>query len=111
LKPKTPELCLKREYKSISKLIKQQNVSYYDILEVSPGANEKIITKAYFRLAKFVHPDKNKEASASEDFQVLKDVYDILKNPSSRMAYNCKIKKNKQMKTNHEGTTTSKKNS
>ena len=40
--------------------------SYQEILEVSKGANQDVIKKAYRKLAKKFHPDINKESGAEE---------------------------------------------
>ena len=52
--------------------------TYYDILEVTPGASDAEIRDAYKRLAKIVHPDKNKCSSAKAHFQDLNKAYQTL---------------------------------
>ena len=83
-----------------SQLAWGQHQETLEVLEVSQSANAREITKAYFKQAKIVHPDKNHSPHANEDFQALKDIYDILKNPSSRMAYNCRLRKQQQNVSN-----------
>ena len=42
---------------------------YYDILEVSRGASEEDIRKAFRKKALEFHPDRNKSADAHEKFK------------------------------------------
>jgi len=72
-------------------MLKSGALSYYDALQVSPSAGEVEITKAFRRRAKTIHPDKNKAATANEDFIALTNVYTVLKTPRSRLAYNCRM--------------------
>ena len=59
----------------------------YEILEIKSNATENEIKKAYHKLAKIYHPDKNKDANASEKFQKIHSAYEILSNDKSRHEY------------------------
>ncbi len=64
--------------------------SYYDVLQVSPDASIDEIKRAYYRLAKLYHPDRNPahKSAAENRLQVLNEAYDALKSPMSRKRYN-----------------------
>ena len=59
----------------------------YNILEIEPTSTETDIKKAYHRLAKIYHPDKNKEPNANEKFQKIQSAYEILGNDKTRQEY------------------------
>eukprot|EP00662_Eupelagonemidae_sp_cell21_P024770 gene24770-26765_t len=59
----------------------------YHVIGVRRDASEAEIKKAYFRLAREVHPDKCTTAGAEAAFKRLKRAYDILTNPRLRDAY------------------------
>jgi curved DNA-binding protein CbpA len=59
----------------------------YDILEIKPNASEVEIKKAYFKLVKIYHPDKNSSPDAAIKFQKIQSAYDILSNKESRQEY------------------------
>lgn len=59
----------------------------YNILEIEPTSTETEIKKAYHRLAKVYHPDKNKEPNANEKFQKIQSAYEILSNDKTRQEY------------------------
>jgi DnaJ-class molecular chaperone len=60
----------------------------YSILGVSRGADEKAIKSAYRKLAKELHPDKNKDnPKAAEKFSDVTRAYDLLSDAQKRAAF------------------------
>lgn len=60
----------------------------YLILGVSKGADEKAIKSAYRKLAKELHPDKNKDnPKAADRFSEITQAYDLLSDPKKRGQY------------------------
>lgn len=61
------------------------NRDFYKILNVKKSANTNEIKKAYRKLAKELHPDKNKDdPNASEKFSDLSNAYEVLSDDSKR---------------------------
>jgi curved DNA-binding protein CbpA/DNA-directed RNA polymerase subunit RPC12/RpoP len=60
---------------------------YYAILEVSQFASLDSIRESYKKLALKFHPDKNKEESATSDFQLLVKAWETLKDGAKRAEY------------------------
>lgn len=61
---------------------------FYKILGVSKNANNNQIKKAYRKLAKEMHPDKNKDDdTATEKFQDLGAAYEVLSDGEKRKKY------------------------
>jgi curved DNA-binding protein CbpA len=71
---------------------KEISTDYYEILQVSPKADQEMIEKAYRLLAKRYHPD-NQDTGDAGKFGTLMEAYLILSNPDKRAAYDF----------NHEG--------
>ncbi len=61
---------------------------YYQVLGVSADASQKDITKAYRKLARELHPDKNPGDSAAEErFKEVSAAYDVLGDETKRGEY------------------------
>ncbi|TVU13095.1 hypothetical protein EJB05_46771 [Eragrostis curvula] len=61
---------------------------YYDVLGVSKNASQGDIKKAYYALAKKLHPDTNKgDADAERKFQEVQRAYETLKDQEKRSLY------------------------
>jgi molecular chaperone DnaJ len=61
---------------------------YYKTLGLEPGASAKEITKAYRKLARDLHPDKNPgDAAAEERFKEVAAAYDVLGDEAKRKEY------------------------
>ena len=76
--------------------------SYYDILMVSPDADMTEIRKAYYKLAKTCHPDRNPRdrRMAELRFRLINEAYDTLKTPQTRAAYDRKRRRMKKQMRN-----------
>ncbi len=61
---------------------------YYKILGVGKNASEEEIKKAYRRLARQYHPDRNPgDKQAEERFKEISQAHDVLADPEKRKAY------------------------
>jgi molecular chaperone DnaJ len=60
---------------------------YYDILGVSRDANEKEIKSAFRKKAAALHPDRNKDPKAPEEFKKVNEAYQVLSDPEKRKMY------------------------
>lgn len=54
--------------------------SYYKTLEIPENSSKDSIKKAYHKLAKKYHPDKNKDADSEEKFKKISEAYNALTN-------------------------------
>jgi curved DNA-binding protein len=70
-------------------------VDYYEILQVNPNCDLKIIESAYRHLAKVYHPDHEETADVTR-FSAVIDAYNILKFPKKRAKYDYLYNLNKQ---------------
>ena len=64
--------------------------SYYAILGIERNAGLDDIKKAYRTKAKILHPDKNKNADAQEQFVLLNEAYEYLQNVRTGKLYDPK---------------------
>jgi len=61
---------------------------FYEVLGVSREADEKVIKKAYRKLAMQYHPDHNPgDPEAEEQFKLAAEAYDVLRDPEKRRLY------------------------
>lgn len=65
----------------------QQKRDYYEVLGISKTADKAGIKKAYRKLAKEKHPDRNKSAGADEQFKEIQEAYEVLSDDNKRKAY------------------------
>ena len=66
--------------------------TYYKILDVKKDASLTDIKKAYRTQAKLLHPDKNKNSDAHEQFILLNEAYEYFLNVKAGLAYDQKKK-------------------
>jgi len=65
-----------------------QDLSYYEILEVTQSADKATIKKAYRRLAKQFHPDKNPgDEEAEHKFKLCNEAYQCLSDEKQKSIY------------------------
>ncbi len=63
-------------------------LSYYEILEVTKSADKTTIKKAYRTMAKKYHPDKNPgDAEAEHNFKLCNEAYQVLSDEQQRGVY------------------------
>ncbi len=63
-------------------------LSYYEILEVSRNANGDEIKKAYRKMAKLYHPDRNPgDPEAEHKFKLCNEAYQVLSDEKQRAVY------------------------
>jgi len=61
--------------------------NYYEILGISKDADQKEIKRAFRKLAKEYHPDKNKSNEAAAKFKEINEAFSVLSDESKRRQY------------------------
>jgi len=70
--------------------------NYYEILDVSCDVDPEALKRAYRRMVKKHHPDRQPEnVQAEERFKELQEAYDVLKDPERRNQYDVLYLRNK----------------
>ena len=64
---------------------------YYDILQVSPNAEQEVIEVAYRRLARKYHPDVYSGPDAADRMRELNEAYEVLSGPRRRAEYDAAL--------------------
>lgn len=64
----------------------QSFVDFYDVLQVNPNCDAKILESAYHYLAKLYHPDHSGDED-SEKFHEITQAYRVLRDPEQRAEY------------------------
>lgn len=67
---------------------------YYEVLQLSPNADQETIGRVYRMLAKRYHPD-NAESGNAEKFGAITEAYRVLSAPEQRAAYDVSYEKNR----------------
>lgn len=61
-------------------------IDYYDVLQVTPSCDPKMLEAAFHHFAKIYHPDRSSTAD-TDRFHAVNEAYRILRNPEQRSAY------------------------
>src|SRR4051794_38696093 len=69
-------------YTSTKELMMAQSSDFYAVLGVERTADEREITKAYFRLVRQYSPETH-----PEEFKRIREAYEVLQNPDARKDY------------------------
>lgn len=64
----------------------EEFVDYYDLLQVTPGCDERILEAAYHHFLKKYHPD-HAETADVDKFKDIVSAYKVLKDPERRAQY------------------------
>ena len=72
----------------------KKQINFYFILNVSPQAKDQEIKKAYLKLARIYHPDKNRgNKLAEKKFQQINEAWQVLKDPQKKLWFDESLKK------------------
>ena len=71
------------------------NVDYYEVLQVSDGAEPETVNRVYRMLAQRYHPD-NRETGNESRFREITEAYQILSHPEKRAAYDATNQKRRK---------------
>lgn len=64
----------------------ERSEDYYDVLQVSPGAEPETINRVYRMLAQRYHPD-NQQTGNDDRFRTILEAYTVLSDPEKRAKY------------------------
>ncbi|XP_026062349.1 dnaJ homolog subfamily C member 1 [Carassius auratus] len=68
-------------------LVEEIPQTFYEFLSVNQDASSSEIRKAYRKLSLTLHPDKNKDENAEDQFRKLVAIYEVLKDEERRQRY------------------------
>jgi curved DNA-binding protein CbpA len=69
-------------------------VDHYEMLQLSPNANEETVERVYRLLAKRYHPD-NQSTGDAQKFSAVLVAYQVLSDPAARASYDVKYDENR----------------
>ncbi|CAI0412923.1 unnamed protein product [Linum tenue] len=78
-------------YISAQNKISNGEVDWYNVLGVSPLADDDTVRKQYRKLALALHPDKNKSLGSDGAFKLVSEAWSLLSDRDKRVAYNKKL--------------------
>lgn len=71
-----------------------EELSYYEILEITKNASVDEIKKAYRKMAKLYHPDRNPDdPDAEHKFKLCNEAYQVLSDNQQRAIYDATAKR------------------
>ena len=79
------------EIRALAKIMDE--LDYYQILHLEPGASQSEIKRAYFASSRVMHPDANRHLSTEVQVECMRvakrvtEAYCVLRDPRSRTAY------------------------
>jgi curved DNA-binding protein CbpA len=80
----------------------QRDIDFYAVLNLSPGAVQDDLRKAYLKLALLYHPDRNPGNPAAEErFKAISQAYAVLSNPLARDRYDRLRRSASRSRTHH----------
>lgn len=65
--------------------------TWYQVLQVDPGADADVISTVYRRLAQRYHPDRDPSQTAQAKMRELNQAYAVLKDPDERAKYDAEL--------------------
>lgn len=71
-------------------------VDYYRVLEVHDNASLQDIKKSFRRLSLLKHPDKNKSPNAHEEFVLIVNAYEVLKDSKKRTIFDSNLEEKRK---------------
>ncbi len=66
-------------------------MNYYQILGIKPDATNDCIRRAFRSHAKRIHPDVNPDISANQEFQLMNEAYQVLRDTNKRRLYDIRL--------------------
>ena len=82
--------------------------TFYDVLQVSPGADPEIIKAAYRSLVQRYHPDKNAGNPDAEQYlKIINRAYEVLSDPVKRGGYDAALVEDVENQTSQADVATS----
>ncbi|CAL4141614.1 unnamed protein product, partial [Meganyctiphanes norvegica] len=79
--------CWESDEMDVFDVVEEVNQNFYELMEISQDAELPEIKKAYRRLSKVLHPDKNDADDAEVKFRQLVSVYETLRDDGKRKIY------------------------
>ncbi|VDK54694.1 unnamed protein product [Anisakis simplex] len=79
--------CWSTDELALYDLVEEVNANFYELFSLEKDASLSDVKKAYRRLSMELHPDRNQAEDANEQFRRIAAIYDVLKSPSLRQAY------------------------
>lgn len=73
----------------------EQAVDYYEVLQISPGAEPETINRVFRLFAQRYHPD-NQETGDENRFRLVHEAYTVLSDPEQRAKYDVSYQQHRQ---------------